>query len=421
MKNYHNHANTVNTTYEILFQSFIEIASNVEKVSDELFQSCQNQKMTKSQEEIQTGQSFINLLPGFPGTQEDALVYFENAVNALLNHFRNHSINAKRLLYNRGSNLEVQEETQKAQKTLKDMMEIANKSKNVKAMVKQLASKNSELIQKVDKFSKKKNNKLKKPKLVKTAKAKKYYKFAKEERNKGIKEAETFKTSANSLYQDFTTRAISLIEIFKNRNQMINQMIQELSKANTDFASSVFYLSSDLCAKTQEIDYFSDFKKFVDVRKIIRYDLQNDPFIPIDISHPVFSTVNTKIYTPVMPHYPIAIGQMIGNFTAESENEMSAAKGKAVLLMEPKDQNWVLVMNPITRNSGYVPASFINLISTSIGVIKDVSRSLTDKGFNFSRGDYVGIVGESQYNFSAVSVNGSAVEIPKEIVAKISE
>jgi hypothetical protein len=215
----------------------------------------------------------------------------------------------------------------------------------------------------------------------------------------------------------FCQASARLLPICQFRARILNEVLEAMQNCCTDVGAELGKTAQSLRAAADAIRHRQDFERFVERSSLIRYDLQCNPFVPIDLSHPVFSDIDTKIQVAVPPIYPIGIGIVNEDFVAEGTNELSVTHGKHVLLMEWPGTDWICVMNPLTRARGYAPTAVVSRIGQALGVVVEVG--VVGGEVYLQRGDYLAVTGAAENQWNTVTTRGEAVTILKEHVAII--
>jgi hypothetical protein len=136
------------------------------------------------------------------------------------------------------------------------------------------------------------------------------------------------------------------------------------------------------------------------------------PFVPVDLSHPAFEDIDTRINVAVPPLFPVALGIMEDKFDAEGLREISRGEGQYVLLLEKKMDEWVLAMIPESREIGHVPSDFVREIGAQLGVLLE-----SPAGVMLGKGEYLAVVGNAtEQTLTVVTEKGETMEIRKDIV-----
>lgn len=194
-------------------------------------------------------------------------------------------------------------------------------------------------------------------------------------------------------YIQFHENISDAVKSFCVRYKFMKKIFKKYVKKNVKFIEKLNMLIPIVSQKSLDINFEKDFSHFVAKKKIIRYDLKCEAFKPIDMSHPVFNNFEpSKIHNivAVPPVYPIAMAKVINSFTATNANEITIVKGKMVLIMEPLDNPWTLVMNPFTTQTGFVPSMNLEVVGSALGII--TKEALSSDGISLLVGDYVAIL-----------------------------
>jgi hypothetical protein len=236
-------------------------------------------------------------------------------------------------------------------------------------------------------------------------------------REQGLVSMERFCLSADKLQKHATACAHAMASVVSAIQTSFAGLAGDLTKG-----------AESLSAIADSIDFQSDFSAFVKTNKIIRYDLQCSAFQPIDLSHPVFSDIDTRIRIVVPPVFPVGLAKVNQDFTSEGqESELSVSKGKYVLLMEPPTGDWVFVQNPMSRRTGYVPAAFIQQATPKLNlaiIMKTPDQAKLPQDVHVEVGAFVAVVGSHGEDGSAsdiVTVRGEHFTLPREVYGVIYE
>ncbi|OHT03208.1 hypothetical protein TRFO_29522 [Tritrichomonas foetus] len=347
-------------------------------------------------------------IPGFPGSQHDAFTVFSNYINYFFEYFLNYV-----------KKLDPQFDSLEINTKAIDQLQFAYKqNENYKNLLQSYIGNKKKDIQKYNKIV---NEKIAKGH-CRTVTALDVYKNVKGIR-KGVDKPEII-SAANQNLNEYKTHVELLKNDIKKRILQIKMLVEEMKKNNAQFEYNMKNLGYSLFKNVQNVIKFEDdFRLFLGTYKIVRYDIQCHSFIPIDMKHPVFAQVSTSpaINVAIPPIYPIAMAYVNSNFVGKYENELTLTKGKIVLLMEPTDQNWVLVMNPFTRATGFAPSKNLVVIGDALGVVLKEYRA-KDQSI-YQKGDYVAISYHQKTNmtdrWAVYSINNERTEIPKEVVGII--
>jgi hypothetical protein len=228
---------------------------------------------------------------------------------------------------------------------------------------------------------------------------------------------QTIFTRAESQLHAFREASARLLPICQFRARAMNEVLGAIHACSVALEKQLRGAALGLRAAADAIDHRRDFELFISRSAVIRYDLQCNPFVPIDLSHPVFGDIDTRIQIAVPPIYPIGIATITEDFIAEGGNELSVTRWKYVLLMEWPGSEWICVMNPLTRAIGYTPATVVRRIADALGVVVEVGVVGGDA--YLQRGDYLAVTGATENQWKGVTTRGEEVMILKEHVAII--
>ncbi|OHT13782.1 hypothetical protein TRFO_16004 [Tritrichomonas foetus] len=226
--------------------------------------------------------------------------------------------------------------------------------------------------------------------------------------------------SGASVCLDEINEKIKKIKIaMKNRCSTIRDIIINQREFYSEFASVLDETADAINRIHNQINYNSDFPSYVESKRLIRYDIIPDEFVPIDLNHPVFQEVQAIWTVPSLQIYPLALARVMETFVTTYSQEISVSKGKLVYLMEDLSYPWAFVQNPYTRATGYAPSYLFEIIGKGLGAI------LVDVGSRdemLQKGEYVAILENSdESNYLVLALNEVIMSVPKESVGLISE
>lgn len=365
-----------------------------------------NEKDDNSESESDKQNSTISneesILPGFPGTQLDSLFYFNQAIEKLNDYsdsLKKLSNSINQFLIQPDAKNDKKQSKKKHRKS-KDAIQYddLNESKakilvpynTIMGIKEHLKSISPEKEKKSQKIIKKMDEKITNGHCKPLTAIKLITELT--ELRANPQRPELLK-KMNEFYIHFHECMPNVTKSICLRYSFIKKIIHKFQKRNNKLLSNIEPLISTISQKASEINFEKDFIQFVAYKKIIRYDLKCEAFKPINMSHPVFNNFDpSKIRNviAVPPVYPIAMAKVLVSFTASDINEITIVKGKMVLLMEPPDYPWVLAMNPFTRQYGYVPSKYLEIVGNALGII--TKEVLSDNGINLLVGDYVAIL-----------------------------
>jgi hypothetical protein len=165
------------------------------------------------------------------------------------------------------------------------------------------------------------------------------------------------------------------------------------------------------------LDFDMDFGEFVITRKVARYDLRDLEFVTYQGKPEAFSAISAKLgpRLEIAPVYPMGMARVIADHYASGPNQLSCTRGKSLLLMEPTDDEWCYVMNPITLGSGFVPKCCLEPIGKALGVVIREVPGLEQ----LFVGDCVAIMDSSSTTFEVETVFGANVSVTKAVIGVI--
>ena len=343
------------------------------------------------------------VIPGFPGSQYNFICKFSQILEQFIDNL--HSDDFKGY-----------EEIDQLHSLFNNVKQSFHSILNVK----DLLSIDKDLEKKIQKLTKKINDKVDtKPSKVTS----KLYEMMEEIRVETLMPQRLAVLKAASLKQDDFKSSIDaflnyIFDRFALNQNVIDKKIQFNNKLSAHINEMISHLEND---SEMKIHYKEDMKSFLNIKKMIRYDMICEEFEPIEVN---YNLLNEK--PPVFPNelhsiiYPISMAKAEKNFSAEYSNEISLRKGKIILLMEPPDTEWVLATNPFSRASGYVPSSHISIIKGSLAV---VLKEISDQNGNLQKGDYI-VANPDPKNdnyFRCFTVMGNELLLRKNQVALISD
>jgi hypothetical protein len=191
--------------------------------------------------------------------------------------------------------------------------------------------------------------------------------------------------------------------------------------ASRDFAAALHEAARRLRERAEAVDFRADFGAFVEQSKLIRYDMICGDFVPVDVSHPVFADIDTRLQIDVPPIYPVGIARVVDDFIADGTDQISVVAGKYVLLMETITEGWVFVSNPLTRAMGYIPGRCVEAVGRALAVVVEAPRGLGDNVY-VQLGDYVAVTGgEEESKYNVITTRGEELSMLKDTLGIIHE
>jgi len=210
----------------------------------------------------------------------------------------------------------------------------------------------------------------------------------------------TYRQAVSSVRESFVARNVALRIVF----DAVQSSMSRISGRLRESAAAV-------ARANDTFNFVNDFTAFVSETKIVRYDMPDLEFKPFE---PKVTEIQwPKAEVSITPVYPMGLAKCVADYYASGANQLSCKVGKSLFLMEPTDSDWVLVLNPITLMSGWVPSYCLEVIGRGLGVILKEQP-------NVSVGDCVAILDDSQLaNFVVETAFGQQITVSKGAVGII--
>jgi hypothetical protein len=202
-------------------------------------------------------------------------------------------------------------------------------------------------------------------------------------------------------------------DTFRARNSEVRLLFNAL-QLNLARISEHLHQSAETVQKAVDgIDFVKDFATFVKETGIVRYDMRDLEFKAFQPKVEGIAIVPSKVEVSISPVYPIGLAKSTCDYYASGANQLSCKEGKSLFLMEPADGDWVLVLNPVTLMSGYVPSYCLKVVGHGLGVV------LKDQA-NLSIGDCVALIDQSQIsNYVVETAFGQQLTVSRGAVGVI--
>ena len=194
---------------------------------------------------------------------------------------------------------------------------------------------------------------------------------------------------SSSVSQDtFMKSLTSYTEMLVNRGKHIISVYDTLTNSYDELAKYLKDSANVLRCSADALDMKFDFQRFVEIKRIFRYNITCPEFEEID-----YDFDNNHVVIEDKNEFPVGLGEVVENFICGGENEISCVKGKRVLLMEfPDDDEWCCIMHPFTHVMGYVPSYCIKVVQGQLGVCIREPKQGEFKGVVVGLGDFVSII-----------------------------
>lgn len=354
----------------------------------------------------------LPLSPGIPGTMKDALNDLSEHVDECFKNLRDFG-NAVKSGVDRITRPEID-----ARKEIKSAITNATNGAttigNMREIMIPSLSQNEKISKEVNKY-------IEKGEPIKASKTKSLMKDVKSARDKLLTSRTSILTKASRETESFTSSMQKVGESCERRVLALRESLDTVHSEYTQLSRNLQLCAESLRRTADMLDFKADFRSYVEKTKMIRYDIQCLPFMSIDVSHPAFADIDTRINVAVPPLYPVSLAKVVHTFTAESESEISCTKGKHMLLMEKPFTDWVFVMNPLTLLMGYAPRTCLEEIGSQLGVfLKTPSPGLLEvENVRAQQGDYVAIVSEQGDKLTVMTTQGDSIVVPKDLIGII--
>lgn len=215
--------------------------------------------------------------------------------------------------------------------------------------------------------------------------------------------------------------AIQVIdESIKERNSFILKLLEDIGIRYVEVVSGIQDDITSLTTAIKSFNFHQDMEQYTKSKKIVRYNIDIPDF---EVYECDFDDDDTALPQETISDYPIGIGDVVLSFSAALPPEMSCIEGNKILLMEAPSNDWCCVMNPLTREIGFVPSYSVNQTSFSIGIVLEDKSALISQaeGIKVKVGDFLGIL-ENNPNDKFYKVEdafGGIGKVPKDLVGII--
>jgi hypothetical protein len=174
------------------------------------------------------------------------------------------------------------------------------------------------------------------------------------------------RTAAHSSIKTFRQSISCIAAEFRARNREFRLLFEAIQLGYERVAEYCASSAQAIKHESETIDFVNDFTSFVNDTHLIRYDLRELEF---EVVQPAGLEAYPAIELEIAPVYPIGLAHLVRDHVADGENQLSCTAGKSVFVMEPPDQKWVFVMNPITLESGFIPRLCLEKVGHALAVI----------------------------------------------------
>lgn len=358
----------------------------------------------------------IECTPGFPGAQNDTLTEISNFIANFFN-----ITNSIEKQTNKTIDSFKQEYSSLSGLMNEHLADLSSNSHQIDSIKFTIKGSKQNLPSKFIKYQKSINNIIASNKMKKKSEATRLYgKILKIRKDDAVYSRPNIIPSAEKCMSLITENSNSSIELLKKQFSLQKNILLAIIHSNREIITNCEQLSNEFTSMMNQIDFHSDFQRFTEYNKIIRYDILPMDFKPIDLNHECFNQIATVSKIVAFQFYPYSMAKMKNDFIAVDKGELSVQKGKILLLMEDLSLNWTFAQNPYTRVMGYVPSSFLEEIGKGLGVLL---YEFEAKEEILNKGDYVAIESKSLDNetYQIHSITDNIIEIPFSYIGIISE
>lgn len=228
-------------------------------------------------------------------------------------------------------------------------------------------------------------------------------------RKKNNKTRERMIKSGQDTLDQFESIINTICDMLVQRDNILKALISWYSYNFNDFGLKMAEFANEMDETADKFDFEADFKSFVEMKQLVRFDLMDDDdeFQPIDTSGPAFEGVEQIDFPPPIPKVPINIVIAKHTYQAEDEGEISCVKGQYMYMMEDMDYDWVLCMR--TGKIGFLPVNCIERVGSKFGVINE------DIGM-YLKGEYVAVIEENNICYSVINIHGVKQLVEKDFL-----
>lgn len=215
--------------------------------------------------------------------------------------------------------------------------------------------------------------------------------------------------------------ALQVIEQSINeRNAFLLKLFEDIGIRYVEVVSGIQDDITNLTTSIKSFNFHQDMEEFSKSKNIVRYNIDIPDFEVYDCD---FDDDDTALPQDIISDYPIGIADVVLSFSAALPPEMSCIEGNKILLMEAPSNDWCCVMNPLSKEIGFVPSYCVNQTSFSIGIVLEDKSSLISQadGLTVKVGDFLGILDSNASDkfYKVENAFGESGKVPKDLVGII--
>lgn len=347
------------------------------------------------------------VVPGVPGTLQDGT----KAISQCFNDYLNILDEELKNLWTSLSSQFIQFDEDEFKKHQSVLTTAVNKYNQLKLEISRMSNAKGQIILRFTKYTSKITNSDSKDEL---AQFRMQYDEIVKTRNSLSKRRNTILSESQEFLDTTRKECEALSKIFTEYNTNVKNYYLMFYDFFMDTYNKLKELSDKNNEFTGMIDATTDFRSFIEDKKIIRSDIGFD-FVEFDTSSPAFSGCKPcpKIEIPV--DFPIAMAKVTKNYKSDEENVITCKKGKNIFLVEFPEKEWCYAMKPFTWSTGFVPSCCIERIGTKFGTIK---KDKLPKAFGEAC-DFVAIISEDENNYFIENIYGQQISCPKDGISMV--
>lgn len=217
---------------------------------------------------------------------------------------------------------------------------------------------------------------------------------------------------------------LEAIEVIKDliveRDNFLMKLLEDIGIRYVEVVSGIQNDIANLTTAIKSFNFNQDMDQYCKSKKLARYNIDIPDF---EVYECDFDDDETTLPQEVISDFPIGIADVVLSFSAALPPEMSCIEGKKILLMEPPADDWCCVMNPITRELGFVPSYCLNQTSFSLGIVLEDKASLISsaEGIKVKVGDFLGILEDNVNDkyYKVENAFGEQGKVPKDLLGVV--
>ena len=197
-----------------------------------------------------------------------------------------------------------------------------------------------------------------------------------------------------------------VLDVILDRNTMLLGLFKFLADTYIEFFTSFHRNAQIITESVDSIEFKGDFSSYIRNNKIIRYDFRNRPFEFVNTDSVAFEGIEKPTLTYFPNAFPMALA--LSNISPEGPNEIPFKKGRHIYLLEDPTMDWVHIMDPISKEIGFVPSSHVRKIGNALAVAINDPDPGEIQGISIKCGDLFSVieVNKSKQNMVIHTIHG---------------